>query len=126
MKKIYIHKIYATLFLVPALCIGVPANAQKSSGNSAEEDNVHTGMERTKKAWEIGVGGTGLQMTRFNVINFQTNHKGGYTINTSKKDLLLEDTCMLPGNLTLIFTWTCRGCWIIVQTPYATDTSQDG
>ena len=67
MKKIYIHKIYATLFLVPALCIGVPANAQKSSGNSAEEDNVHTGMERTKKAWEIGVGGTGLQMTRFNV-----------------------------------------------------------
>ena len=38
-----------------------------------------------KKTWEIGIGATGLQMTRFNVINFHTNNKGGYTVGTTKK-----------------------------------------
>lgn len=121
MKKIYIHKIYATLFLVPALCIGVPANAQKSSGNSAEEDNVHTGMERTKKAWEIGVGGTGLQMTRFNVINFQTNHKGGYTINTSKKDLLFGGHLYVARELNSHFYLDLQG-----MLDYSSDPVRNG
>jgi hypothetical protein len=56
-----------------------------------------------KKAWEIGIGATGLQMTRFNVINFHTNNKGGYTVGTNKKDLFLEEIYILLVNLTLIF-----------------------
>lgn len=52
----------------------------KSAKNGTTDNN--------KKAWEIGIGATGLQMTRFNVINFHTNNKGGYTVGTNKKDFI--------------------------------------
>ena len=62
MKKIYIHKIHLILWLyLSILCFGLPINAQKSAKNGTTDNN--------KKAWEIGIGATGLQMTRFNVIN---------------------------------------------------------
>lgn len=77
MKKIYIHKIHLILCFTSVLCFGLPINAQKSAKNGTTDNN--------KKAWEIGIGATGLQMTRFNVINFHTNNKGGYTVGTNKK-----------------------------------------
>lgn len=74
MKKIYIHKIHLILCFTSVLCFGLPINAQQNAKNGAADNN--------KKAWEIGIGATGLQMTRFNVINFHTNNKGGYTVGT--------------------------------------------
>ena len=82
MKKIYIHKIHLILCFTSVLCFGLPINAQQNAKNGAADNN--------KKAWEIGIGATGLQMTRFNVINFHTNNKGGYTVGTNKKDFILE------------------------------------
>lgn len=66
MKKIYIHKIHLILCFTSVLCFGLPINAQQNAKNGAADNN--------KKAWEIGIGATGLQMTRFNVINFHTNN----------------------------------------------------
>lgn len=80
MKKIYIHKIHLILCFTSVLCFGLPINAQQNAKNGAADNN--------KKAWEIGIGATGLQMTRFNVINFHTNNKGGYTVGTNKKDFI--------------------------------------
>lgn len=82
MKNIYIHKIHLILYFTSVLCFGLPINAQQNAKNGAADNN--------KKAWEIGIGATGLQMTRFNVINFHTNNKGGYTVGTNKKDGIKE------------------------------------
>ena len=60
MKKIYIHKIHLILCFTSVLCFGLPINAQQNAKNGAA-DNI--------KSMEIGIGATGLQMTRFNVIN---------------------------------------------------------
>lgn len=95
MKKIYIHKIHLILCFTSVLCFGLPINAQQNAKNGAADNN--------KKAWEIGIGATGLQMTRFNVINFHTNNKGGYTVGTNKKDFILEEIYILLVNFTLIF-----------------------
>lgn len=68
----------------------------KSAKNGTTDNN--------KKAWEIGIGATGLQMTRFNVINFHTNNKGGYTVGTNKKISFSEEIYILLVNLTLILS----------------------
>ncbi|ADV44158.1 OmpA family protein [Bacteroides helcogenes] len=121
MKKIYLHKIYTILFFISVVCIGLPANAQKSSRNSTDGDNTHVGMKRTKKAWEIGIGGTGLQMTRFNVINFQTNDKDGYTINTSKRDLLFGGHLYVARELNSHFYLDLQG-----MLDYSSDPVRNG
>lgn len=54
MKKIYIHKIHLILCFTSVLCFGLPINAQQNAKNGAADNN--------KKAWEIGIGATGLQM----------------------------------------------------------------
>ncbi|MEY8688120.1 OmpA family protein [Bacteroides sp. AN502(2024)] len=81
MKNIYMHKIYFMLCFISVLCWGLPVNAQENAKDGIADD-------MNKKTWEIGIGATGLQLTRFNVINFQTNHKGGYSVGTNKKDFI--------------------------------------
>lgn len=43
---------------------------------------------KPKKAWEIGIGGSALKLTRLNIIDLYKNSNGGYSINTQKKDVI--------------------------------------
>lgn len=101
MKKIYIHKIHLILCFTSVLCFGLPINAQKSAKNGTTDNN--------KKAWEIGIGATGLQMTRFNVINFHTNNKGGYTVGTNKKDFIFGGNLYFARELNSHFYLDLQG-----------------
>lgn len=101
MKKIYIHKIHLILCFTSVLCFGLPINAQQNAKNGAADNN--------KKAWEIGIGATGLQMTRFNVINFHTNNKGGYTVGTNKKDFIFGGNLYFARELNSHFYLDLQG-----------------
>lgn len=52
------------------------------------------------KAWEVGIGLHGMYLTRFGVIDFRTNDKAGYSIETSKKDALFGGELYLARELT--------------------------
>lgn len=63
-----------------------PIRGQKN--NVGSKDAVSTTDEKPKKAWEIGLGGSALKLTRFNLIDLYKNEQGGYDINTQKKDVI--------------------------------------
>ncbi len=96
------HKIYFMLCFGAVLCLGLPIHAQENAKNGTT-DPIN------KKTWEIGIGATGLQMTRFNVINFQTNNKGGYTVGTDKKDLLFGGNLYFARELNSYFYLDLQG-----------------
>ncbi len=85
MKTRTVYKSFM-LFLGLMACGNTATQAQEIR-RIAEADNG-SGATREKKAWEIGIGATGLQMTHFSVTGFYKNSKGGYNVETSKKDAL--------------------------------------
>ncbi len=86
MKENYFNKTYILLMLA-MLCTGLSGHAQ-TAGEESSVEGSDSCKKEAKKAWEIGVGISGFQMSRFCVLGFQTNQHGGYSINTSKRDLL--------------------------------------
>lgn len=101
MKK-YFKKTTILLTIIANLCIGLPGHAQPVMSTTGDCD-------RHKKAWEIGIGMNGLQITRFNVINFQTNPQGGYSIDTSKKDMLFGGHLYVARELNSFFYLDFQG-----------------
>lgn len=104
----YTNKIHIRFSLVTILCIALRVNAQ----SVASSDNIHSLYSNTEcksKAWEIGIGANGLQMTRFNVIRFYTNESGGYSLDTSKKDLLFGGHLYLARELNSHFYLDLQG-----------------
>lgn len=108
MKRIYSYKAALLLALIINLCTGLPGYAQATDWQPyfGHCDNCKSDY---KKAWEIGIGTTGLQLTRFNVINFQANSKGGYTIDTSKRDLLFGGHLYVARELNSHFYLDLQG-----------------
>ena len=84
------------MFLGLMTCGETCIHAQETLGIS-EDGNGSRGIHE-KKAWEIGIGVTGLQMTRFNVIGFYKSSKGGYNVETSIKEALFGGQFMLHVN----------------------------
>ena len=74
MNRLLIPTLSAVLTLI-LLCTALPAVAQQADGSDS--------IPRHRKAWEIGVGIHGLQLTRFNVTGFSPGSNGGYRIDTS-------------------------------------------
>lgn len=93
------------------LCMGrttAGAQAPVKSGMSSKCDYTVCSSEGTcdgshKKAWELGVGFNGLQMTRFNVTGFRVNPQGGYNIDTDKRDLFLGGHVYVARELNRFF-----------------------
>ena len=75
----------STLLFLLAL-IAFPVSAQENPTNSVGDKQQEERKER--RAWEFGLGGTALKLTRFCVTNFDMNANKGYTIDASKKDAL--------------------------------------
>lgn len=78
-----------------SLCL----HAQESTDSRIGQD-VSSKEQGHKRAWEVGIGVTGLQLTRFSVINFQKNAQNGYSLGTNKKDLLFGGQLYLARELT--------------------------
>lgn len=116
MKK-YFNKATTLLITNAILCISLSGYAQTATNPQyiATKDDIH------KKAWEIGIGVNGLQMTRFNVINFQTNPQGGYSIDTSKKDMLFGGHLYVARELNSFFYLDFQG-----MLDYSSDPVRNG
>jgi hypothetical protein len=82
MKGITMITLYRNIIigLIMACCV-TTAFAQNSSGETNATEN-------NKKAWELGIGANGLQMTRLSIYDFQLNSDGGYIVGADKKDLI--------------------------------------
>lgn len=120
MKRIYSNKAALLLAFIANLCTGLPGQAQTADRQPA---SGHCGNCKNdyKKAWEIGIGATGLQLTRFNIINFQTNSKGGYTIDANKRDLLFGGHLYVARELTPHFYLDLQG-----MLDYSSDPVRNG
>lgn len=82
-KSVYISIMMLSGFMV---CGQPHIQAQET----VRKSKIGNGYSETResKAWEIGIGAAGLQMTRFGVVGFYKNAEGGYNVETSKKDAL--------------------------------------
>lgn len=74
-----------------------------------------------KKAWEIGIGGTGYQMTRFGLIDFYKNSKEGYSLETVKKDVIFGGQLYIARELSKHFALDLQGDFA-----YASDPIKNG
>lgn len=55
--------------------------------------------KKTKKAWEIGLGGSALQLTRFSVLDYMEKADGGHHISTNKRDFLFGGNLYIAREL---------------------------
>ena len=100
MNRLLIPTLSAVLtFLLP--CTGFPAVAQQADGSDS--------IPRHRKAWEIGVGIHGMQLTRFNVTGFSPGSNGGYRIDTDKRDVLFGGHLYLARELNSHFFLDLQG-----------------
>lgn len=100
MNRLLIPTLSAVLtFLL--LCTGLPAVAQQTDGSDS--------IPRHRKAWEIGVGIHGMQLTRFNVTGFSPGSNGGYRIDTDKRDVLFGGHLYLARELNSHFFLDLQG-----------------
>lgn len=100
MNRLLIPTLSAVLtFLL--LCTALPAVAQQADGCDS--------ISRHRKAWEIGVGIHGLQLTRFNVTGFSPGSNGGYRIDTDKRDVLFGGHLYLARELNFHFFLDLQG-----------------
>lgn len=106
--KIHSNKPSILLLLIVNLCIGLSGHTQTLSQEVMTGCDDH-GRKEYRKAWEIGVGMNGMQMTRFDVIGFHTNPQGGYTIDTNKKDLIFGGHLYLARELNSHFYLDFQG-----------------
>lgn len=107
MKSAYSNKTPILLILV-MLCTGLSGHAQTSdTKNVAGKCNNH--KTDYKKAWEIGIGINGHQLTRFHVTDFKTNSKGGYAIDVNKRDLLFGGHLYVARELNSHFYLDMQG-----------------
>lgn len=94
-------------YLIITLIIGsltFCAKAQSFPADSITEKPV-----KNKRAWEFGVGGSLLQMTRFNLIDFYVKEDGGYILNTNKKDVLFGGNLYVARELNRFFYLDFQG-----------------
>lgn len=82
-KTVYIS---IMMFLGLMVCAQPYIQAQETVRKSETGSDYSETSEN--KAWEVGIGAAGLQMTRFGVVGFYKNAEGGYNVETSKKDAL--------------------------------------
>ena len=107
------------MFLGLMTCGETCIHAQETLGIS-EDGNGSRGIHE-KKAWEIGIGVTGLQMTRFNVIGFYKSSKGGYNVETSIKEALFGGQLYAARELNGHFYLDMQG-----EVQYARDPVYNG
>ena len=100
MNRLLIPTLSAVLTLILP-CTGFPAVAQQADGSDS--------IPRHRKAWEIGVGIHGLQLTRFNVTGFSPGSNGGYRIDTDKRDVLFGGHLYLARELNSHFFLDLQG-----------------
>ena len=100
MNRLLIPTLSAVLTLI-LLCTCLPAVAQQADGSDS--------IPRHRKAWEIGVGIHGLQLTRFNVTGFSPGSNGGYRIDTDKRDVLFGGHLYLARELNSHFFLDLQG-----------------
>lgn len=87
------------------LCMGLlaglslPLHAQEATKNDIGQ-NLPSQQPIRKKAWEVGIGITGLQLTRFSVIKFEKSTQGGYALSTNKRDVLFGGQLYIARELT--------------------------
>lgn len=80
--------VYISVMMLSGLMVcGQPHIQAQETHRKPETGNGYS-ETRERKAWEIGIGASGLQMTRFGVVGFYKNARGGYNVETSKKDAL--------------------------------------
>lgn len=100
MNRLLIPTLSAVLTLI-LLCTCLPAVAQQADGSDS--------IPRHRKAWEIGVGIHGMQLTRFNVTGFSPGSNGGYRIDTDKRDVLFGGHLYLARELNSHFFLDLQG-----------------
>lgn len=100
MNRLLIPTLSAVLTLI-LLCTALPAVAQQADGCDS--------ISRHRKAWEIGVGIHGMQLTRFNVTGFSPGSNGGYRIDTDKRDVLFGGHLYLARELNSHFFLDLQG-----------------
>ncbi len=102
-------KILLSLFIV-LLSIQV-AGAQESTTNPSEKETKY------KRAWEFGLGGSALQMTRFSVIDAYLREDGGYSVNTDKRDVLFGGNIYIARELNRYFYLDFQGTYAHTNDP---------
>lgn len=105
MKKQNFNKTRVLLLLM----LGFSLSSYAQITNDTHEATGDKREKKIKKAWEIGIGASGLQMTRFNIINFSPNAKNGHFIDISKKDLLFGGHLYVARELNSYFYLDMQG-----------------
>lgn len=98
--------LYTILVCLLTGAFAAPAIGQNT--NFAAEDN-DLDKEKSKKAWEFGIGGSAFNLTRFNVIDLYKKEDGGYRINTQKKDVIFGGNIYAARELNSHFYLDLQG-----------------
>ena len=75
----------------------------------AQQADGSDSIPRPRKAWEIGVGIHGLQLTRFHVTGFSPGSNGGYRSDTDTRDVLFGGHLYLARELNSHFFLDLQG-----------------
>lgn len=87
--------------------------AQQPSSTTGLQQAIDEQAEAThqhhRKSWELGIGATGLQLTRFGVLGFYKNARNGYNVETSKRDLMMGGQLYVARELNQHFFLDLQG-----------------
>lgn len=96
-----------------AFCTSQALAQTNYTEESQQEEN-----KTYKRAWEIGIGGSGLHMTRVSVLDFKNNTvDGGYGIDVNKRDLLFGGNLYIARQLGRYFYLDLQGTVGYAQDP---------
>lgn len=120
MNKIMIHKFskYILGLSFVLLAPQVVAQTYTESEVRPEQEKKH------KRAWEIGVGGTGMHMTRMSVLDFQ-KAPVGHEIKVNKRDLLFGGNLYIARELNPYFYLDLQGTVGYAKDPIGKGKTED-
>lgn len=75
-------------YLLGACMVLLAAPQVMAQRDTETFDNLKPGEKKHKRAWEIGIGGTGFHMPRMKVLDFNHNIQQGYGVSVNKRDLI--------------------------------------
>ncbi len=112
MNNIMINR-FSKIFLGCALVfVGSQAIAQDMPEAQTQ------GKKKYKRAWEIGLGGTGMTMSRMGVLDFSTSGStGAYGIVVNKRDLMFGGNLYIARQLSRYFYLDLQGTVGYAQDP---------
>ncbi len=90
-----------------------------SSYNAMAQETAPEQPER-KNGWEIGIGGNMFQTSRYSVLSFGKNATDGYSLHTSKRDVMFGGELYLARELHPNLAIDLQGVFGFSQDPIAT------